>query len=161
MNYIHEATGTVLSIAAIREAHPNMSIPDGADLSDIGYERVYPALTTQIATESEVLVSMPPEKVDGVWREVFAVEAAPVVVPQQITRAQGKATLIKTGRWSAILAYVETISDPTEKAMAQVAVHDTLNWERTSPTVIQAAAALGMTSAELDELFISAAKVVL
>ena len=84
-----------------------------------------------------------------------------MVVPQQITRAQGKATLIKTGRWSAILAYVETISDPTEKAMAQVALHDTLNWERTSPTVLQAAAALGMTSAELDELFISAAKVVL
>ena len=27
MNYIHEATGAVQNIAAIREAHPNMSIP--------------------------------------------------------------------------------------------------------------------------------------
>ena len=61
MNYINNVTGTTVSIGAIRETHPNMSIPDGADLSDIGYERVYPALTTPIATESEVLVSMPPE----------------------------------------------------------------------------------------------------
>lgn len=46
MNYIHEATGTVVHISAIREAHPNMSIPDDADLRDIGYEKVYPALDT-------------------------------------------------------------------------------------------------------------------
>ena len=37
MNYIHEATGATQSIAAIREAHPNMSIPDGADLTGVGY----------------------------------------------------------------------------------------------------------------------------
>lgn len=161
MNYIHEATGAVQNIATIREAHPNMSIPDGADLSGIGYRRILPAIEIPEPGEGQIVVQRPPQLIAGQWREVFAVEPAPVVVPQQITRAQGKATLIKTGRWSAILAYVETIPDPTEKAMVQVALHDTLNWERTSPTVLQAAAALGMTSAEMDELFISAAKVVL
>ena len=161
MNYIHEATGTVLSIAAIREAHPNMSIPDGADLSDIGYERVYPALTTPIATESEVLVSMPPEKVDGVWREVFAVEAAPVVVPQQITRAQGKAALIMQGSWGAVLDYVGAIQDPTQRALAEVALHDTLTWERSSPFLNAAVAGLGMTDEQLDALFIQAAGIAL
>ena len=161
MNYIHEATGTVVHIAAIREAHPNMSIPDGADLTGVGYLRILPALEIPGPGEGQIVVQRSPQLIAGQWREVFAIEPAPVVVPQQITRAQGKATLIKTGRWSAILAYVETIPDPTEKAMVQVALHDTLNWERTSPTVLQAAAALGMTSAEMDELFISAAKVVL
>ena len=87
MNYINETTRIVYSIQSIRQANPNISIPDGAGLRDIGYERVYPALTTPITTGSEVLVSKPPEKVDGVWREVFAVEMAPVLVPQQITRA--------------------------------------------------------------------------
>ena len=161
MNYIHEATGTVVHIAAIREAHPNMSIPDGADLTGVGYLRILPALEIPGPGEGQIVVQRSPQLIAGQWREVFAIEPAPVVVPQQITRAQGKATLTKTGRWSAILAYVETIPDPTEKAMVQVALHDTLNWERTSPTVLQAAAALGMTSAEMDELFISAAKVVL
>ena len=161
MNYIHEATGTVLSIAAIREAHPNMSIPDGADLSDIGYERVYPALTTPIATGSEVLVSKPPEKVDGVWREVFAVEMAPVLVPQQITRAQGKAALIMQGLWGAVLDYVGAIQDPTQRALAEVALHDTLTWERSSPFLNAAVAGLGMTDEQLDALFIQAAGIAL
>ena len=160
MNYLDDQDH-VVAVDVIRAAHPNMSIPDGADLSGIGYRRILPAIEIPEPGEGQIVVQRPPQLIAGQWREVFAVEPAPVVVPQQITRAQGKATLIKTGRWPAILAYVETISDPTEKAMAQVALHDTLNWERTSPTVLQAAAALGMTSAELDELFISSAKVVL
>ena len=41
MNYIHEATGAVQNIAAIREAHPNMSIPDGADLNAAGANYMY------------------------------------------------------------------------------------------------------------------------
>ena len=161
MNYIHEATGAVLNIATIREAHPNMSIPDGADLSDIGYERVYPALTTPLATESEVLVSKPPEKVDGVWREVFAVEPALVVVPQQITRAQGKAALIMQGHWQQVLDYVAAITDPTQRALADVALNDTLTWERSSPFLNAAAAGLGMTDEQLDALFIQAGGIAL
>lgn len=85
----------------------------------------------------------------------------PQYAPQQITRAQGKAILIMRGLWPAVLAYVDSIADPTEKALANVALHDTLNWERTSPTVVAAAAALGMTSEQLDLLFMDAAKVVL
>ena len=41
MNYIHEATGAVQNIATIREAHPNMSIPDGADLNTAGVGYMY------------------------------------------------------------------------------------------------------------------------
>ena len=156
MNYI-DANNQVVALPVIRDAHPNMSIPDGADLRDIGYERVYPALTTPIATGSEVLVSKPPEKVDGIWREVFAVEMAPVLVPQQITRAQGKAVLIMQGHWQAVLDYVASIQDTTQRALAGVALHDTLTWERSSPFLNAAAAGRGMTDEQLDELFIQAA----
>lgn len=38
MNYIN-ANNQVVALAAIRDAHPNMSIPDGADLTDIGYRK--------------------------------------------------------------------------------------------------------------------------
>ena len=37
MNYFNNLTDTIVSIDAIREAHPNMSIPDGAYLTEIGY----------------------------------------------------------------------------------------------------------------------------
>ena len=161
MNYIHEATGAVLNIATIREARPNMSIPDGADLRDIGYERVYPALTTPITTGSEVLVSKPPEKVDEVWREVFAVEMAPVLVPQQITRAQGKAALIMQGHWQEVLDYVASIQDPTQRALAEVALHDTLTWERSSPFLNAATEGTGMTDEQLDALFLQAGGIAL
>ena len=161
MNYINETTRIVYSIQSIRQANPNISIPDGAGLRDIGYERVYPALTTPITTGSEVLVSKPPEKVDGVWREVFAVEMAPVLVPQQITRAQGKAALIMQGLWGAVLDYVAAIQDPIQRALAEVALNDTLTWERSSPFLNAAAAGLGMTDEQLDELFIQAGGVAL
>ena len=161
MNYINETTRIVYSIQSIRQANPNISIPDGAGLRDIGYERVYPALTTPITTGSEVLVSKPPEKVDGVWREVFAVEMAPVLVPQQITRAQGKAALIMQGLWGAVLDYVASIQDPIQRALAEVALNDTLTWERSSPFLNAATAGLGMTDEQLDALFIQAAGIAL
>ena len=161
MNYIHEATGTTQSIAAIREAHPNMSIPDGADLRDIGYERVYPALTTPITTGSEVLINKPPKKINKIWREVFAVEMAPVLVPQQITRAQGKAALIMQGHWQEVLDYVAAIQDPTQRALAEVALHDTLTWERSSPFLNAAAEGTGMTDKQLDALFLQAGGIAL
>ena len=160
MNYI-DANNQVVALAVIRDAHPNMSIPDGADLRDIGYERVYPALTTPITTGPEVLVSKPPEKVDEVWREVFAVETAPVLVPQQITRAQGKAALIIQGHWQEVLDYVASIQDPTQRALAEVALHDTLTWERSSPFLNAAAEGTGMTDEQLDALFIQAGGIAL
>lgn len=39
MEYIKIDTLAVTGIDAIRTAHPNMSIPDGADISDLGYAR--------------------------------------------------------------------------------------------------------------------------
>lgn len=84
-----------------------------------------------------------------------------LVVPQQITRAQGKAALIMSGRWSSVLAYVESIQDPTEKALADVALHDTLTWERSSQFLNAAAAGLGITDEQLDALFIQASKITL
>ena len=160
MNYI-DANNQVVALASIRNTYPNMSIPDGADLRDIGYERVYPALTTPITTGSEVLVSKPPEKVDEVWREVFAVEMAPVLAPQQITRAQGKAALIMQGHWQEVLDYVASIQDPTQRALAEVALHDTLAWERSSPFLNAAAEGTGMTDEQLDALFIQAGGIAL
>ena len=88
-------------------------------------------------------------------------EPAPEPVPQQITRAQGKVALIMQGYWQAVLDYVASIQDPTQRALANVALHDTSTWERSSPFLNAAAAGLGMTSEQLDALFIQAGGIAL
>ncbi|WP_337223163.1 hypothetical protein [Delftia tsuruhatensis] len=85
----------------------------------------------------------------------------PVPVPQAITRAQGKAALIQAGMWPQVLAFVASIEDPNEQLLAQVALNDTVTWERSSPFLARVAVALGLSEQQLDELFIAAAAVVL
>lgn len=84
---------------------------------------------------------------------------APPYVPQQVTNAQGAAALIQAGLWQPVLDYVDAMTDPTEKALAEVALHRTTHWQRTSPFLNAAAAALDLTSEQLDDLFRQAAEI--
>lgn len=84
---------------------------------------------------------------------------APPYVPQQVTRAQGKAALIQSGMWQDVLDYVDSITDPQEKSLALVALNDTTHWQRTSPFLNGAATALGLTEQQLDDLFVQAAEI--
>ena len=78
------------------------------------------------------------------------------VVPQSVSRAQGKLALIGAGLWPAAIAFVEGITDPTQRAYAEVALHDTQEWRRDSPFLASAAAALDLSEEQLDTLFITA-----
>lgn len=80
-------------------------------------------------------------------------------IPEQVTRAQGKAALIKDGLWSGVLDYVESITDQTEKALAEVALNDTTHWQRSSPFLNSAAKSLGLSDEQLDDLFIQAEQI--
>ena len=91
-------------------------------------------------------------------------EPAPVQTsgaPQSVSRAQGKVALIDAGLWPAVLAYVAAIADDALRARAEVALHDTVEWRRDSPFLADAAASMGLTTAQLDALFIAAAQVML
>ena len=65
------------------------------------------------------------------------------------------------GLWGAVLDYVAAIQDPTQRALAEVALHDTLTWERSSPFLNAVANGLGMTDEQLDTLFIQAGGIAL
>ena len=106
---------------------------------------------------------------DGVWRRACAVVPLPddvaaanlearrlSRVPQVVSRAQGKVALIQAGLWAQVLAFVAAIPDPVERAVAEVTLHDTQEWRRDSPFLASAAAALDLSEAQLDELFITA-----
>ncbi len=91
------------------------------------------------------------------------VEPPPVSpgAPAVVTRAQGKAALISADLWPQVLAYVDGIADPTQQALARVALDDTTEWRRDSPTLAAAAAALGLSDEDLDGLFITASAIIL
>ena len=77
-------------------------------------------------------------------------------VPQSVSRAQGKLALIQAGLWPAAIAFVDGITDPVQKAYAEVALNDTQEWRRDSPFLASAAAALDLSEEQLDTLFITA-----
>ncbi len=77
-------------------------------------------------------------------------------VPHRVSRAQGKAALVVAGVWDQVLEYVAGIADPTEKALAEIALHDAQFWQRNSPFLARVAEALNMTAKQLDELFVKA-----
>ena len=77
-------------------------------------------------------------------------------IPLSVSRAQGKLALIGAGLWPAVIAFVEGIADPAQKAYAEVALNDTQEWRRDSPFLASAAAALGLSEEQLDTLFITA-----
>lgn len=99
--------------------------------------------------------------IGGTWDGTAFGQAEPAgnPAPASVSRAQGKAALIHAGIWSAVLDYVADIADPTEQALAEVALHDTIDWRRASPFLNSAAAALGLSGDDLDDLFRTASTI--
>lgn len=77
----------------------------------------------------------------------------PEPVPLEVTRAQGKLALLNAG----LLANAQAAATAAGQA-AEIAFNDALTYERTSPTLNALATALGLSSSDLDSLFIAASK---
>lgn len=82
-------------------------------------------------------------------------------VPAVVSRAKGKIVLIQAGLWQSVLDYVAAIPDPTQRAIAEVALHDTHEWSRNGPLMAAISSALGVTEEQMDQLFVAAQYVVL
>jgi len=70
-------------IHTIRTANPNMSIPDGADLTDIGYFTIEPVAAPTPNPGERVTAGDPEEYAPGQWRETWAVTAIPLAELRQ------------------------------------------------------------------------------
>ena len=157
-----------MSEADIRASNPLTVFPWPFAPPD-GYDSVIDDEAPDHDPVTEQLVCGEPAQVDGQWRRSITVQPLPpeVVadnlerarlarVPQMVSRAQGKLALIGAGLGPAAIAFVDGITDPTQRAYAEVALHDTQEWRRDSPFLASAAAALNLSEAQLDELFITA-----
>lgn len=81
--------------------------------------------------------------------------ADPVEVPQSISRMQAKQALLAAGTLTAVEAAMASAP-----AAVQIYWADASHFHRDHPVLEQMAGALGMTSDDLDALFIAAAQIV-
>ena len=92
--------------------------------------------------------------------EVLSVESTlptlPTVIPQTITRYQAMIVLHRAGKKGAITSFLQNPSNEE----AQIAWEDKEMFERDSQFIADLAPALGMTEAEVDDLFVTAAGIV-
>lgn len=82
--------------------------------------------------------------------------AAVAPVPASVTRFQARAALHLAGHLSAVEA---AMADPGMDPLARLAWQDALEFVRASPTVAGLAGALGLTDAQIDDLFRLAATI--
>lgn len=80
----------------------------------------------------------------------------PPSIPQSVTRFQALAILAAGGYLDTVRTYINTL-DPYN--VQRLAWENAADWERTSPTLNALAAMLGLTDAQVDDLFVAASQV--
>jgi hypothetical protein len=82
--------------------------------------------------------------------------APPPPIPATVTRFQALAVLAAGGYLDTVHAYIDTLP---RSNITRLAFENATDWERTSPTINALATMLGLTDAQVDELFIAASKI--
>lgn len=100
---IDNATGLRVSIHDIRQAHPNISIPDQADLTDLGYPEL--RLSAPPACGRwQGLRELPDTKINGVWMQRFEVYDLPLSLDDKKAEVKRQADEIARQKRDMIVA---------------------------------------------------------
>lgn len=175
--YLNTQTLQRTSESDIRAAFPNTSFPVPF-VAPEGYVLVFPSPTpefnsiTQRAQETtpvltakghyeqqwEIveLFSTQAEKDAAIAADIEAKRKASV--PASVTRRQAKQALLLNGLLANVQPAIDAIPDATQRAMIQIEWDDSQVFERNRPALIALGSALGLTNAQLDDLFIGAAQ---
>ena len=144
MRYIKQ--NKIYTIQEIRQENPNMSIPDGTDCSSLGFE--FLEEVEQPKQEGFYAVEVAPINNKQTWELV----AIPKEVPQEITPLQSKLQLLEIG----LLDEVEAIVSADRKVQLYWEYASVI--ERDNEILLMMATQLGLTSEQLDDLFIKGSK---
>jgi len=82
--------------------------------------------------------------------------APPPPIPSTVTRFQALAVLAAGGYLNTVRAYINTLD---QNNVQRLAWENAADWERSSPTLNALAQMLGLSDAQVDELFIAASQV--
>jgi hypothetical protein len=89
--------------------------------------------------------------------QAFTTPAPVVLVPKQVTRRQARQALLLAGLLSSVQPQIDLIADATERGLMQIWWDDSLDFDRSNAALITMATALGLDSAAIDALFVTAA----
>lgn len=81
-----------------------------------------------------------------------------IEVPQQVTRKQARKALAMAGLLNLVQPAIDAIADPQARQLAQIDWDDSTTFERDNTTLLQLAQALSLSAEQVDQLFISAAR---
>lgn len=87
---------------------------------------------------------------------IDAYVAPPPPIPQTVTRFQALAVLAAGGYLDTVRTYINTLD---QNNVQRLAWENATDWERTSPTLNALATMLGLTDAQVDDLFVAASQV--
>lgn len=84
-------------------------------------------------------------------------------IPQEVTRRQARTALALAGKLALVQGCIDAIPDAMQREVVQIEWDDSQTFQRQRPTLVALATGaapygLGMTLAELDALFVEAAK---
>jgi hypothetical protein len=77
-------------------------------------------------------------------------------VPHTVTRRQALQALLLAGMLDDVEAAISAIDDPTQRRLAEIEYQNSTEFVRDRPFLLQMASALNLSSADLDNLFITA-----
>lgn len=106
-------------------------------------------------TNSQKERDMTPAELSQREMDIAAYHYPPV--PAEVTRRQARQALFLNGYLDQVAVKINAIADPIIRTMAQIEWEDSQTFRRDRPLVISIGTALGMTSTQLDDLFIQAA----
>ncbi|WP_137972010.1 hypothetical protein [Pseudomonas sp. F(2018)] len=82
--------------------------------------------------------------------------AVPPTIPNAVSRRQARLALLHAGKLAAVESAIAAIADPVQQMAAQIE-YENATWERANPWVDQLGQAVGLSTADIDQLFITAA----
>ena len=77
-------------------------------------------------------------------------------VPEKVTARQAVQALISVNKLHLVQPAIDAIADPVQRAMVQAEWDKSQDFERSRPTLIALATAIGLDASGLDALFIAA-----
>ena len=144
MRYVKQ--NKIYTIEEIRQKNPNMSIPDNTDCSSLGFE--FLEEVEKPKQEGFYAIEVAPINNKQTWELI----EIPKEVPQEITPLQCKLQLLEIG----LLDEVEALVTADRKVQLYWEYASVI--ERDNEILLMMAEQLGLTSEQVDEMFIEASK---
>lgn len=143
------------TVADLRRDNPRTAFPVSVDLSTIeGVVSVQATEPPSVSAGQQAVEGVPVLSGDQ-WVQTWAVEALPA--PTVVSRKQARMALVLSGiSLASIQTAIDGIEDATQRALAQIAWDDAVEYRRDDPFLMLLASMLGLNDEQLDGLFIFA-----